>query len=74
MFACLHNSRNAFRRTGRKKKLNSAVQFPEQLDLSKYLLQPAGTFEYCLTGVLMHVGPDANHGHYLAHIQVRMLI
>lgn len=25
---------------------------------------------YSLTGVLMHVGPDANHGHYIAHIQV----
>ena len=24
---------------------------------------------YGLTGVLMHVGPDANHGHYIAHIQ-----
>ena len=24
---------------------------------------------YSLTGVLMHVGPDANHGHYIAHIQ-----
>jgi uncharacterized DUF497 family protein len=24
---------------------------------------------YYLTGVLMHVGPDANHGHYIAHIQ-----
>ncbi|MGB1930955.1 MAG: hypothetical protein ACPHO8_16735, partial [Mariniblastus sp.] len=24
---------------------------------------------YHLTGVLMHVGADANHGHYIAHIQ-----
>ena len=24
---------------------------------------------YVLTGVLMHVGTDANHGHYVAHIK-----
>ena len=24
---------------------------------------------YVLTGVLMHVGAEANHGHYIAHIQ-----
>ncbi len=55
--------------TGRKKKLNSSVQFPEQVDMSSYLRQKEGTSVYCLTGVLMHVGAEANHGHYLAHIQ-----
>merc|ERR1712098_173128 len=29
----------------------------------------SGRSNYSLTGVLMHVGPDANHGHYIAHIQ-----
>ena len=55
--------------TGNKKKLNSQVQFPEELDMSKFLREPEGSQVYHLTGVLMHVGSDANHGHYLAHIQ-----
>ena len=54
---------------GRKKKLNSAIQFPEELDMSCYLGPEVKNTKYCLTGVLMHVGPDANHGHYIAHIQ-----
>jgi ubiquitin carboxyl-terminal hydrolase 48 len=56
--------------TGRKKKLNSFVQFPEVLDMSSYLRQPSSDSNtYHLTGVLMHVGAEANHGHYIAHIQ-----
>jgi len=54
--------------TGRKKKLNSYVQFPEELDMSQYVNQPAGTHMYSLSGVLMHIGAEANHGHYVAHI------
>jgi len=53
---------------GRKKKLNSNIQFPEELDMSGYL-DTTNPAKYFLTGVLMHVGPDANHGHYIAHIQ-----
>ena len=53
---------------GRKKKLNSAIQFPEELDMSQFCKGSSRT-KYCLTGVLMHVGPDPNHGHYIAHIQ-----
>ena len=53
---------------GRKKKLNSNIQFPEELDMSCYLDTDSPS-KYSLTGVLMHVGPDANHGHYIAHIQ-----
>ena len=55
---------------GRKKKLNSNIQFPEELDMSEYLEPSQKPSIYSLTGVLMHVGPDANHGHYIAHIQV----
>ncbi len=71
--------------TGRKKKLNSFVQFPEVLDMSNYLEQDVDVVlggdgdsdaevvlcssVYHLTGVLMHVGAEANHGHYIAHIQ-----
>merc|ERR1719203_1760037 len=56
--------------TGRKKKLNSFVHFPEVLEMAQFLRQPSSddnTFH--LTGVLMHVGAEANHGHYIAHIQ-----
>ena len=52
---------------GRKKKLNSSIMFPQMLDMAKYSDSSAGV--YHLIGVLMHVGPDANHGHYIAHIQ-----
>jgi len=55
---------------GRKKKLNSCIMFPDELDMSKYLEDAnKESCSYRLTGVLMHVGPDANHGHYIAHIQ-----
>jgi len=53
---------------GRKKKLNNNIQFPEELDMSVHLASGRPAL-YSLTGVLMHVGPDANHGHYIAHIQ-----
>ena len=64
--------------TGRKKKLNSFVQFPEEVDMSQYLKEDTSqpnncndlnNSSYVLTGVLMHVGSDANHGHYVAHIK-----
>ena len=38
--------------------------------MSEYLDPSQKPAIYSLTGVLMHVGPDANHGHYIAHIQV----
>ena len=37
--------------------------------MSSYLGPDSKNTKYCLTGVLMHVGPDANHGHYVSHIQ-----
>ena len=56
--------------TGRKKKLNSFVHFPELLEMGSFLRQPrSDTNTFHLTGVLMHVGAEANHGHYIAHIQ-----
>ena len=39
--------------------------------MSTYVGAPPGSHVYALKGVLMHVGADANHGHYIAHIQVR---
>ena len=56
------------------KKLNSFVEFPEELDMAQYLspeakLRTGTDSEYILTGVVMHVGSDANHGHFVAHIR-----
>ncbi|KAK6176967.1 hypothetical protein SNE40_015165 [Patella caerulea] len=56
------------KKTGHKKKLNSFIQFPECLDMSKYLGQPENTSLYYLKAVLIHSGPSAYSGHYTAHI------
>jgi hypothetical protein len=54
------------------------VQFPEELDMSLYTQEctppindndTKSDTSYILTGVLMHVGSAANHGHYVAHIK-----
>ncbi|KAK7093901.1 ubiquitin carboxyl-terminal hydrolase 48-like [Littorina saxatilis] len=54
---------------GHKKKLNSYLQFGDVLDMSEFLQQPAMTTVYDLTAVLIHRGPSAYSGHYVAHIQ-----
>ncbi|KAH9376510.1 hypothetical protein HPB48_006595 [Haemaphysalis longicornis] len=53
------------------RKINTAVQFSESLDLSPHLQQPAGSTVYSLVAVLIHQGPSANSGHYVAHIKDR---
>lgn len=53
------------------RKINTAVQFSESLDLSPHLQQPPGTTVYSLVAVLIHQGPSANSGHYVAHIKDR---
>lgn len=59
------------RSSASKKKLNSSIRFPEVLDMSPYLRQPEGTTMYSLSAVLIHQGPSANSGHYMAHIRDR---
>ncbi|XP_012938291.1 ubiquitin carboxyl-terminal hydrolase 48 isoform X2 [Aplysia californica] len=55
---------------GHKKKLSSFIQFPETLDMSPYMGdQEGGTVLYELTAVLIHRGPTAFSGHYIAHIR-----
>ncbi|XP_021932449.1 ubiquitin carboxyl-terminal hydrolase 48-like isoform X3 [Zootermopsis nevadensis] len=56
------------RQKGSKKKLNSYLQFPENLDMSLYLKKPAGSLCYVLSAVLIHCGHSAFSGHYVAHI------
>lgn len=60
------------RQTGCKKKLNSYIQFCEVLDLSKYVQKPENSALYDLYAVLIHQGPSAYSGHYVAHIQDRI--
>ena len=50
-------------------KVSSHILFPESLDLSQYGSQTNGeTFKFHLTGVIIHRGPTAYSGHYIAHI------
>lgn len=56
------------------KKLNSFIRFPDSLDIKPYLnsdnLTPEET-TYNLSAVLIHRGPSAHSGHYIAHIKDR---
>lgn len=59
------------RQKGHKKKISSSLQFPDTLDMSQYLNIPGKEKKpllYNLTAVLIHKGPSANSGHYVAHI------
>ena len=52
-----------------KVKVSSHILFPESLDLSQYGCQTNGEmFTFNLTGVIIHRGPTAYSGHYIAHI------
>lgn len=62
------------KKTGMKKKLNSFIQFPEVIDMSKYLsdynsIVTQNSVTYNLSAVLIHRGPTAYSGHYIAHIK-----
>ncbi|XP_076229795.1 ubiquitin carboxyl-terminal hydrolase 48 isoform X3 [Nomia melanderi] len=56
------------RDSGQKRKLNSFIQFPEDLDMSEYVRCPPQTHVYSLVAVLSHKGPSAHSGHYIANI------
>ena len=54
------------RKTGHKKKVSSAVHFPEVLDMEPFVHDPdQGNLTYDLTAVLIHRGPSAYSGHYV---------
>ncbi|XP_054007627.1 ubiquitin carboxyl-terminal hydrolase 48-like isoform X2 [Hylaeus anthracinus] len=56
------------RDSGQKRKLNSFIQFPEDLDMSEYVRYPPQSKLYSLVAVLSHKGPSAHSGHYIANI------
>ncbi|XP_014603923.1 PREDICTED: ubiquitin carboxyl-terminal hydrolase 48-like isoform X1 [Polistes canadensis] len=56
------------RDSGQKRKLNSFIHFPEDLDMSEYVRCPSQTHLYSLVAVLSHKGPSAHSGHYIANI------
>lgn len=49
-------------------KINDRFEFPEELDLRKYVSKSDGTEIYVLHSVLVHVG-DVHAGHYFVFIQ-----
>ncbi|KAM9364177.1 ubiquitin carboxyl-terminal hydrolase 48 isoform 1-T2 [Pholidichthys leucotaenia] len=58
------------RQTGHKKKLNTFISFPEQLDMGPFLegkQDPKCVYE--LSAVLIHRGISAYSGHYIAHVK-----
>ncbi|CAN9512162.1 unnamed protein product [Ophioblennius macclurei] len=58
------------RQTGHKKKLNTFIGFPEQLDMGPFLeAQPDQKCVYELSAVLIHRGISAYSGHYIAHVK-----
>uniref|UniRef100_A0A3B4FZS8 Ubiquitin carboxyl-terminal hydrolase 48 n=1 Tax=Pundamilia nyererei TaxID=303518 RepID=A0A3B4FZS8_9CICH len=58
------------RQTGHKKKLNSFISFPEQLDMGPFLEEKQDEkCVYELSAVLIHRGISAYSGHYIAHVK-----
>ncbi|CAL9705001.1 unnamed protein product [Knipowitschia caucasica] len=58
------------RQTGHKKKLNTYISFPEQLDMGVFLEGKGDQHcVYELSAVLIHRGVSAYSGHYIAHVK-----
>ncbi|XP_075869327.1 ubiquitin carboxyl-terminal hydrolase 48 isoform X1 [Nelusetta ayraudi] len=58
------------RQTGHKKKLNTFISFPEQLDMGPFLDgKQDQSCMYELSAVLIHRGISAYSGHYIAHVK-----
>ncbi|XP_011503310.1 PREDICTED: ubiquitin carboxyl-terminal hydrolase 48-like isoform X3 [Ceratosolen solmsi marchali] len=54
--------------SGRKKKLSTSIQFPEELDMSEYLSCVPRTHMFTLVAALNHKGGSAHSGHFSANI------
>lgn len=56
--------------TWTKKKSKDTIRFSEVIDVSA-LLWTSDVVEYELSAVLVHSGPSAHSGHFLAHVLQR---
>ncbi|XP_028966777.1 ubiquitin carboxyl-terminal hydrolase 48 [Galendromus occidentalis] len=57
-------------KSGTKKKVQSALRFPDLLDLGPFLEGCSGEKLYKLRAALIHVGHSANSGHYIANVRM----
>ncbi|XP_077385618.1 ubiquitin carboxyl-terminal hydrolase 48 isoform X2 [Festucalex cinctus] len=58
------------RQTGHKKKLNTYISFPDQLDMAPFFEDTKDQkCVYELSAVLIHRGISAYSGHYIAHVK-----
>ena len=67
--------RFVFDRQKGRKKLNTSIKFPENLNLERYFdekIEVPKKVEYKLCAVLMHRGQSCFSGHYIAQIKDRM--
>lgn len=53
--------------TSTKKKSKDTIRFPLTIDFSN-LLESQTTILYDLSAVLVHSGPSAHSGHFMAHV------
>jgi ubiquitin C-terminal hydrolase len=57
---------------GKGKVFDCVVDFPSELDLSKYILCPQSIAKYKLSGVITHLGESGMSGHFIAFCRHRL--
>jgi ubiquitin C-terminal hydrolase len=57
---------------GKGKVFDCIVDFPSELDLSKYILCPQSIAKYQLSGVITHLGESGMSGHFIAFCKHRL--
>ena len=57
---------------GRGKIFDCIVDFPNELDLDKYVLCPQSITKYKLSGVITHLGDSGMSGHFIAFCRHRL--
>ena len=57
---------------GRGAVYECKVNFPEQLNLFNYVTFKSGPTAYGLYGVICHIGPSSNSGHFIAYCRNRL--
>ncbi|CAE6510721.1 unnamed protein product [Rhizoctonia solani] len=65
--ACLTIHLKRFSPTGRK--IVNSITYPEVLDLQKFMSEGQKGKRYVLNGIINHLGPGPNSGHYTAYVR-----